>query len=100
VSTQTPEADAAELRRRAWAERLVLSFLTPEGGLRDNPWRMVEALAAALRSAEKDAARGMRDRAARAVDDYDLDFKTPGCCLVAAGRTAERLADLVRSLEV
>jgi glycine/D-amino acid oxidase-like deaminating enzyme len=99
VSTQTPEAVFAERVRHDWAERLVLSFLTPSGGF-VHPSQMVKAFAAALRAAEKDAARAMRDRAARAVDDYDLDFKTPGCCLVAAERAAERLADLVRSLEV
>jgi hypothetical protein len=99
VTTQTPEADAAEVRRREWAEWLVLSFLTPSGGF-VHPSYMVDTLAAALRSAEKDAALAMRDRAARVVDDYDIDFKSPPCCRVAAERTAERLADAIRSLEV
>jgi hypothetical protein len=98
VSTQTPEAVFAERVRLDWAERLVLSFITPSGGF-VHPSQMVEAFAAALRAAEKDAARAMRDWAARAVDHYDLDFMTPCCCRISAERTAERLADLVRSLE-
>jgi hypothetical protein len=99
VTTQTPKADAAEVRCREWAERLLQSFLMPSGEC-IHPSYMVDTLAAALRAAEKDAARAMRDRAARVVGHYDLDFMTPCCCRISAERTAERLADLVRSLEV
>jgi hypothetical protein len=83
VSTQTPEVKAAEVRRRAWAENLVLSFLTPSGGVVHPSW-MVETLAAALRSAEKSAAREMRERAAQ----------------VAWAAVADPVAAAIRSLEV
>jgi hypothetical protein len=75
-----PEADAA---CRAWADRLVLSFLTPSGGF-VHPSQMVETLAAALRSAEKSAAREMRERAAQ----------------VAWAAVADPVAAAIRSLEV
>jgi hypothetical protein len=83
VSTQTPEA-----LLREYADHY---NLMPED---------VDYALSLLRQAERAAALAMRDRAARAVDDYDIDFRTPGCCRVAAERTAERLADAVRSLEV
>jgi hypothetical protein len=93
VSTQTPEADAA---CRAWAERLVLSFLAPSGGV-VHPSRMVEMLAAALRSAERDAALTMRERAAQA-----LEGMLPGSGQVFRPDRAwgERAVAAVRALEV
>jgi hypothetical protein len=91
VSTQTPEADAA---CRAWAERLVLSFLTPSGGF-VHPARVVEVLAAALRSAEKDAALTMRERAARVA----LTLRVPDYGLAPVA-VREAVAAAIRSLEV
>jgi hypothetical protein len=96
VSTQTPETDAAARGCREWAERLVLSFITPSGGF-VHPSQMVEAFAAALRAAEKDAARAMRDRAAQT-----LEGMLPGSGQVFRPDRAwgEKAVAAVRSLEV
>jgi hypothetical protein len=94
VTTQTPEVDAAEVRRRAWAENLVLSFLTPSGGF-VHPSRMVETIAAALRSAEKDAARRLCDRAALVA----LTLRVPGYGLAPVD-VRQAVAAAIRSLEV
>jgi glycine/D-amino acid oxidase-like deaminating enzyme len=96
MTTHAPETDAAERRRGEWAKRLVLSLLTPSGDF-VHPSYVVEAFADALRSAEKDAALAMRERAARAVEAVGQDLE--GLTGNRFVRT-DRAVKAVRSLEV
>jgi hypothetical protein len=94
MATHAPETDAAERRRGEWAKRLVLSLLTPSGDF-VHPSYMVEAFADALRSAEKDAAREMRERAARVA----LTLRVPDYGLAPVA-VRQAVAAAIRSLEV